>query len=118
MGQDAGSYICCMQDADKQIVPLADYKKLETEVEGLKQRIAWFERQLFGQKSERFVPTEELPGQLMLAFDPEHTQAVDESVRQVIEAHERKVHNPAQSGSSSILVKVTRSGIKFVCEAV
>ena len=80
-----------MQDADKQIVPLADYKKLETEVEGLKQRIAWFERQLFGQKSERFVPTEELPGQLMLAFDPEHTQAVDESVRQVIEAHERKV---------------------------
>lgn len=80
-----------MQDADKHTVPLADYKKLETEVLDLKQRIAWFERQMFGRKSERFVPTEEIPGQLNLAFDPEHTQAVEESVRQIIEAHERKV---------------------------
>ncbi|MCK6695851.1 MAG: IS66 family transposase zinc-finger binding domain-containing protein, partial [Thermoanaerobaculia bacterium] len=87
-----------MQDADKQVVPLADYQKVvadyekvESEVQALKQRIAWFERQMFGQKSERFVPTEEVAGQLMLAFDAEHAQAVDESVRQVIEAHERKV---------------------------
>jgi transposase len=89
--RDKGSYICYMQDADKQVVPLADYKKLETEVEALKQRIAWFERQMFGQKSERFIPTEDVLGQLNLAFDAEHAQAVDESVRQVIEAHERKV---------------------------
>ena len=80
-----------MQEADKQTVPLADYKKLATEVEGLKQRIAWFERMLFGQKSERFIPTEDVPGQLNLEFDAEHAQAVDESVRQMIEAHERKV---------------------------
>ena len=91
MGQDAGSYICYMQDANKQVVPLADYQKVESENLALKQRIAWFERQLFGRKSERFVPVEAIPGQLNLAFDPEHAQAVDESVRQVIEAHERKV---------------------------
>lgn len=98
MGQGMGSYICRMQDADKQMVPLAehqklvaDYQKLEAELLGLKQHLAWFERQLFGQKSERFVPTEEVAGQLMLAFEAEQAQAVDESVRQIIEAHERKV---------------------------
>lgn len=80
-----------MQDADKQMVPLADYQKVESELVALKQRLAWLERQLFGRKSERFVPAADMPGQLNLAFDPEHAQAVDQSVRQVIEAHERKV---------------------------
>ena len=86
-----GSYLCGMQDADKQTVPLADYQKLELEVLDLKQRLAWFERMMFGRKSERFVPSEEVPGQLNLAFDAEHAQVVEESVRQIIEAHERKV---------------------------
>ena len=90
-GHGGGSYICRMQDADKQTVPLADYQKVESENLALKQRIAWFEQQLFGRKSERFIPAEEIPGQLNLEFDPEHAQAVDESVRQVIEAHERKI---------------------------
>ncbi|MBK6932446.1 MAG: transposase [Saprospirales bacterium] len=35
---------------------------MATEVEALKQRIAWFERMLFGRKSERFVPAEEVAG--------------------------------------------------------
>lgn len=80
-----------MQDAGKQTVPLADYQKLATEVQGLKQRLAWFERMMFGRKSERFVPAQDVPGQLNMVFDPEHVQAVEESVRQIIEAHERKV---------------------------
>ncbi|MBK6933510.1 MAG: transposase [Saprospirales bacterium] len=80
-----------MQDADEQVVPLAEYQKLATEVEALKQRIAWFERMLFGRKSERFVPAEEVAGQLHLEFDGEQAQAVEESVCQMIAAHERKV---------------------------
>ncbi|MBK6932443.1 MAG: transposase [Saprospirales bacterium] len=70
---------------------MAEYQKLATEVEALKQRIAWFERMLFGRKSERFVPAEEVAGQLHLEFDGEQAQAVEESVRQMIAAHERKV---------------------------
>ncbi|MBK6932925.1 MAG: IS66 family transposase zinc-finger binding domain-containing protein [Saprospirales bacterium] len=90
-GQGVASYLCRMQDADEQVVPLAEYQKLATEVEALKQRIAWFERMLFGRKSERFVPAEEVAGQLHLEFDGEQAQAVEESVRQMIAAHERKV---------------------------
>jgi len=87
-----------MQNADAQTVPLAvhqnlvdEHRKLESEILALKQRLAWFERQLFGRKSERFVPSEEVPGQLNLEFDPGHAQAVEESVRQMIAAHERRV---------------------------
>ena len=76
-----------MQNAEKQMVPLADYQKLESEVEQLKQRLAWFERMMFGRKSERFVPAEERPGQLNLAFESEHTEQVETSVRQRIAAH-------------------------------
>jgi transposase len=84
-----------MQNAEAQTVSLAEHQKmvaeLESELLDLKQRLAWFERQMFGQKSERFVPAEAVAGQLMLAFDAGHARAVDESVRQVIEAHERRV---------------------------
>jgi len=73
------------------MVPLADYQKLESEVEALKQRLAWFERMMFGRKSERFVPVEEMPGQLMIGFESEHTEQVETSVRQMIGAHERRV---------------------------
>lgn len=73
------------------MVPLADYQKLESEVQELKQRLAWFERMMFGRKSERFVPAEEVEGQLKMAFDAEQAQQADESVRQLIAAHERKV---------------------------
>ena len=83
-----------MQPAGTQTVPLTDYQKLESENMGLKQRIAWFERMMFGRKSERFVPLEGVPGQLSMAFDPEGDEVVGQSVRQLIEAHERRA--PAQ----------------------
>ena len=87
-------YLCHMQTAGTQTVPMTDYQKLESEIMSLKQRIAWFERMMFGRKSERFVPLEAAPGQLSMAFDPEGDEVVDQSVRQLIEAHERRV--PAQ----------------------
>ena len=78
-----------MQNASEQTVPLADYQKLESELQELKQRLAWFERMMFGRKSERFVPAEEVEGQLKLAFAPELAQEVEASVKQLIAAHER-----------------------------
>ncbi len=89
-GRARGSYFCGMQNADIQTVPLNDYQKIVAENADLKQRIAWFERMVFGRKSERFVPAEDLPGQLNIAFDPEQDIVVEQSVRQIIEAHERK----------------------------
>lgn len=88
-----------MQDADKQVVPLAEYQKLVSEVSDLKQRLAWFERMMFGRKSERFVPNETEAGQLSLIFGPEQdAQPVpDPSVLQFIEAHERSVPKQKES---------------------
>ncbi|MCB9352705.1 MAG: hypothetical protein H6573_35265 [Lewinellaceae bacterium] len=60
-----------MQNASEQTVPLADYQRLESELLELKQRLAWFERTVFGRKSERFVPDEEVEGQLRMAFGAE-----------------------------------------------
>lgn len=80
-----------MQDADQHMVPLADYQKLESENQALKQRIAWFERMMFGRKSERFVPAQTPEGQLKMAFEAEQAPEVEQTVRQVIKAHERKV---------------------------
>jgi transposase len=92
-----------MESAGTQTVPLADYQKVvadyqraESEAMGLKQRIAWFERMMFGRKSERFVPAEAAPGQLNLVFDPEQDKAVEQSVRQMIEAHERRAPEKKQ----------------------
>ncbi|MDP1870228.1 MAG: IS66 family transposase [Gallionella sp.] len=75
-----------------------DYQKVVTENADLKQRIAWFERMVFGRKSERFVPTENIPGQLNIAFDAEQGELVEQSVRQLIEAHERKVPEKKEPG--------------------
>lgn len=96
-GHGLSWYLCQVQNADNQTIPLNDYQKVVAENADLKQRIAWFERMVFGRKSERFVPTEELPGQLSIAFDPALGEVSEQSVRQIIEAHERTV--PEKKGS-------------------
>lgn len=81
-----------MQNADKKTVSLADYQKLESENLALKQRLAWFEKQVFGRKSERFVADEPVEGQLSMSFESQESeQQADQTVRQVIAAHERQV---------------------------
>jgi len=94
-----------MQNAGAQTVPLADHQrvvadhqKLASENLDLKQRIAWFERMMFGRKSERFVPSEEGLGQLKLEFEAAAAQELEQTVRQMIEAHERKV--PQKKGDA------------------
>jgi transposase len=55
-----------MQPPTDQYVPLAMYQQVLAQLADLQARLAWFERQLFGAKSERFVP--DVPGQLALDF--------------------------------------------------
>ena len=80
-----------MQKPEEQTVPLSEYQQLQSEVADLKQRLAWFERMLFDRKSERYVPDEEVPGQLKLGFEGEQSEEVEASVKQIIAEHERKV---------------------------
>lgn len=81
-----------MQEAENQTVPLADYQKLASENAELKQRLAWLERQIFGQKSERYVPDEALTAQLKLTFESEQsTVELDRTVRQMVASYEREV---------------------------
>ena len=86
-----------MQNAEQQTVALAEYQKVVQQNEALKQRLAWFERMMFGQKSERFVPKEPPAGQLSMDFDPALGQAVQASVSQLIAAHERKAPPPKEN---------------------
>jgi transposase len=87
-GPGCAAYLCVMQITDNQTVPLEVHQEVLAKVADLEGRIAWFERQLFGVKSERFVP--DIPGQLTLDFgDPGQAQALAESIKQIIAAHER-----------------------------
>lgn len=88
-----------MQNADPQPVSLADYQKLQSENEELKQRLAWFERMLFDRKSERYVPDEEVPGQLKLGFESRQAQEVEASVKQLIAEHERQKAVPTKESA-------------------
>lgn len=54
----------------------------------LKSRLAWFERQLYGQKQERFVAPAP-PEQLVLDFGEEKVEVEPEAAKQIIAAHER-----------------------------
>jgi transposase len=81
-----------MQNAESQTVPLEVYLKALAELEALKQRLAWLERQIFGRKSEQYVPDEVLTAQLKLGFEPQQeTEQVDLTVRQLVASYEREV---------------------------
>ena len=75
----------------------------EREIVHLRRRIAWFERQIFGQKSERRLPEPEgLQGTLGESFDvvPDDTLPPKKSK---VAAHEReqKVKNPTELGDDT-----------------
>ena len=112
-----GWYLCQVQNEDIQTVPLDDYQKVVVENSDLKQRIAWFERVLFGRKSERFVPSEDLPGQLSMVFDPEQDQVVEQSVRQMVEAHERRVPEKKENARNGrVLIPANLPRVEEVIE--
>jgi hypothetical protein len=77
----------------EQIVELLrSHATLREEVSALKHQLAWFKRQLFGQKSERRI-IESAPGQMSLgeALDQAQTGVAPEPKSRRIDAHTRRV---------------------------
>lgn len=64
------------------------FEQLLTENALLKSRIEWFERQIYGQKQERFVASE-TSAQLCLEFGDVVVKVAPEDAKQIIAAHER-----------------------------
>jgi transposase len=90
-----------MQTPKEPSVPIEAYQQILAENAELKARLAWFERQIFGAKTERFVP--DIPGQLPLNFGAAPIAGVLESVlaeqqaQRQIAAHQRSVPKPNQN---------------------
>ena len=67
-------YLCIVQETNSNTVPVSVFEQIVCEKEQivaenmlLKSRIAWFERQMYGQKRERFIAPVD-PTQLSLEF--------------------------------------------------
>lgn len=74
-------YIIPIMSPDAIAEILTENKKLKDEVEDLKDRIAWFERQMFGAKSERFIAADSNQTSLDLGMGPTPvTQATVETI--------------------------------------
>ena len=74
--------------------------KLADEVTQLRRQIAWFQRQIFGQKSERRVlDPEGVQGSLGESFDA-IPNALPENKKTRVEAHERQ-HKPKAPGDGA-----------------
>jgi transposase len=83
--EDKQAYLCGMQPTNNQTVPVAEHQQVLAENADLKSRIAWFERQMFGVKSERYVPINTDQLSLFDALEAKEAQADKE-----IAAHKRK----------------------------
>lgn len=92
-----------MQNADTQAIPLDVHQQVLAENASLKARIAWFERQMFGQKRERFIPAAS-PDQLVLDFGGEQVEAAPEEARQIVAAHERTKPDAEKNHKGRVLI--------------
>lgn len=79
-----------IQEKDQQIALLED------EVVALKERLAWFERQLFGQKRERFIPSD--PAQLEMDLGAAEGEAPAPEVEQISYQRQKKKPRPKPTG--------------------
>jgi transposase len=90
-----------MQTPKEPSVPIEAYQQILAENAELKARLAWFERQIFGAKTERFVP--DIPGQLPLNFGGAATDGVlvaiiaEQQAQRQVAAHQRSVPKPNQN---------------------
>jgi transposase len=96
-----------MQEPQNKSVPLEVYQQALSEIDSLKARVAWFERQIFGAKSERFIP--DVPGQLPLIFGGNsHDAAIaalveeQQKLKQQVAAHEREVNKSKHPGRTEL----------------
>lgn len=97
------SYICGMQNAETPVVPLQQYEQALAEVADLKARVAWFERQMFGQKRERFIAAAS-PDQLVLDFGSEQVEVAPEEAKQIVAAHERTKPDAEKNHKGRVLI--------------
>jgi len=84
---------------------LHSHAKLENEVVALRRQVAWFQRQIFGEKSERRIPEATASqGTLGDAFDAIPDQLLPEK-KQRIDSYERRLKpkRPNESGDESTL---------------
>jgi len=82
---------------------LRSHQRLEQEVVNLRHQIAWFQRQLFGQKSEkRIVELSGVQGVLGIAFDDLPTQS-EPPKKQRIASYERQTSAKNKSSDDSPL---------------
>lgn len=79
-----------------QIIHEKEQKILDLKDENmqLKERIAWFERQIFGQKSERFIPLN--PEQLAIDLNLEQAGVLAEAPKEVITYERKKATSSAK----------------------
>jgi len=78
-----------IQQKDQQIAVLEQENiQLTDENAQLKARVAWFERQVFGQKRERFIPSD--PGQLQMELGVENAEAAAPEVEQISYQRQKK----------------------------
>lgn len=77
--------------------------KLEREVVNLRRQVAWFQRQIFGQKSEKRLPAPDpLQGTLGIGFDAVPGTALP-AKKTVVAGHERKTNKPTSGADESTL---------------
>jgi transposase len=76
-----------MQEAQPTYVPLEKYEALEQRCIQVEYELDKLKRLIFGAKSERFVPTEDIPGQLLLEL--EGLEPVAQVHKKMVAAHER-----------------------------
>lgn len=89
-------YLCPMQNAPTVTLAKTEYERLQAERARLQAENDWLKRQIFGVKSERFVPAQAVaPQQLRLEFDGGQLDAdAEQTVGQAVAAYERKKPQP------------------------
>jgi transposase len=83
--------------------PLCEVDQLKNKIKWLEERVAWFERQMFGKKSERIVLPENDDMRYLPGMEPGDS-AADEPEKQKVPAHTRKKRNPKNDNSNGILI--------------
>lgn len=95
-----------MQVTNNQTVSLEIHQATLARLAHVEAQLAWLQRQLFGAKSERFVPA--IPGQLSLPFEGEEPQVTQETIKQVVGAHEREKPKSKHQGREVIPAHLPR----------
>ena len=85
-------------------------RDLAEENEKLSNELAWFRRQLFGSKTEHYIPRDDTPSLFPEEMSPESPKEVPTAT---VAEHERKVRQPNVTGEV-LQAPPLRSGLQMV----